>query len=372
MKLVAFGDSITYPSKDGISAHTIGNLLALSKSSEFNITLVVCTRGEHLLPNMPFSIVNLPPDKYYNSAVISELLDTLSPDILQTYSSYYARLALFDYASEKKIPTIVEHHDVDTEHMAVYGKDGVNKWQQQALQRASLNRTLSDTDAVRLKNLAPESVEKIVNIPTILADTPNKVSALPSGSNEGVLFVGNCSYPPNRAAAQFIIDQIAPHMPHVPFFIIGRNSETLKTSTRNVRVLGFVDDISNIAQKCRVGIAPLANGSGLKIKVLTYLNQGLPVVGTPISFAGFRKSKYLHRTTLENFLPALRDAYASHSIINRNDVLSYYDKTYASEGSIKQLHDLYFSITFNELLTPDNVQPVSLDASYIPMLNEKR
>lgn len=37
--IIAFGDSISFPSKDGISAHTIGNLLVLAQDPDLNVIL---------------------------------------------------------------------------------------------------------------------------------------------------------------------------------------------------------------------------------------------------------------------------------------------------------------------------------------------
>lgn len=121
---------------------------------------------------MPFQIINIPPNYYYSGESVRKLLNSLSADVLQTYSSYYARLILFDYASPKKIPTVVEHHDIDVEHMNVYEKHGVNRWQKESLERASLSRILSEADAIKLKSLAPKAANKMVTIPTILPEKP--------------------------------------------------------------------------------------------------------------------------------------------------------------------------------------------------------
>ena len=370
-KIVAFGDSITYPAKDGVSAHTIGNLVALS-GADFDITLIVCLRDNVTLPSMPFRIIYVPPEKYYNNVIIGSLLDSLEPDILQTYSSYYARLVVFDYASGKRIPTIVEHHDVDTEHMAVYRKRGIDKWQREALQRASLSRTLSSADAKKLKRLMPRFADKIHNVPSILTHEPTVETGTSTTNSSGILFVGNCSYPPNRAAAQFIIDNIAPHMSEVPFYIAGRSSESLRIHSENVHALGFVDKISDVAQDCRIGIAPLSDGSGLKLKILTYLSHGLPVVGTEVAFAGFEDRRYLYKTTIDNFLTALLSVYDNYDGTDKVTIAQHYDTMYATDRSAEYLQNLYRSVKFSETLTPENTMPVPLDEEYIPLLNEKR
>ena len=53
----------------------------------------------------------------------------------------------------------------------------------------------------------------------------------------------------------------------------------------NVRLLGYVDDISDLYSRCRVAISPI-DGTGLKIKVIEALAAGKPVFGSRHTIAG--------------------------------------------------------------------------------------
>ena len=56
-------------------------------------------------------------------------------------------------------------------------------------------------------------------------------------------------------------------------------------STPNVRLLGYVDDTSDLYSRCRVAISPI-DGTGLKIKVIEALAAGKPVFGSRHTIAG--------------------------------------------------------------------------------------
>jgi glycosyltransferase involved in cell wall biosynthesis len=53
-----------------------------------------------------------------------------------------------------------------------------------------------------------------------------------------------------------------------------------------VAELGFVEELSAVLAAADVGICPLRNGSGTKLKVMDYLAAGLPVVTTTVGAAG--------------------------------------------------------------------------------------
>lgn len=375
-RVVAFGDSISYPPKDGISAHTIGVLWALSLSGRFDITLIVCQRSDEHLPKLireRITVIELAPNDYYDVNVVSLHLKSILPDVVQTYSSYYARLVIFPYASRNRVPVVVEHHDIDVEHLSNYSVAGTPRWQIEATERASLNRTLSSSDASKLRAMVPHCDEKIINMPTMILPEPlDMVTNLSAEECSDVLFVGNCSYPPNLQAAEYIIGQLAPLFPRKVFHIVGRNSDMLQTPHSNVHTYGFIESLSEIARKCRIGIAPLSSGSGLKIKVLTYLSLGLVVVGTKKAFAGFEPSSYLIPTSLSAFANTINGVFSQQNPPDKSVVVDYFNSTYHNNRDVDGLCNLYENIQYKEHLTDTNSTTVVADSRFIPFLSESR
>jgi glycosyltransferase involved in cell wall biosynthesis len=54
----------------------------------------------------------------------------------------------------------------------------------------------------------------------------------------------------------------------------------------NIIVYGFVQNLADIFGKCRLSVAPLRYGAGVKGKVVTSLSYGVPCVATPIAAEG--------------------------------------------------------------------------------------
>jgi glycosyltransferase involved in cell wall biosynthesis len=80
-------------------------------------------------------------------------------------------------------------------------------------------------------------------------------------------------------------------MPQSRLTIIGKNPpqhiQALDES-RDVDVLGFVDDLSPYLAETAVFIVPLLAGGGMRVKILDAWSWGLPIVSTSIGAEGIR------------------------------------------------------------------------------------
>ncbi len=144
----------------------------------------------------------------------------------------------------------------------------------------------SDREAERFERLyrwRPHVVPTAVAPPPLIAD--------PVGAEAAVGWVGDGRYQPNvEGLVRFVREAWAP---------LGAEGATLLVAGRDppadvqaladltgVRVLGFVEDISAILARSAVGVVPLWAGAGIKMKTLTMMAAGLPVVGTDVGFEG--------------------------------------------------------------------------------------
>ena len=134
----------------------------------------------------------------------------------------------------------------------------------------------------------PTPVQIIPTIHALLPDPP------PFAARTGIVFVGGYRHSPNLDAVYYFMREILPKLrlllPDAPIAIAGSHPPPeLAECARNdahVSVLGFVPDHRVLLASCRVGIAPLRFGAGMKGKIGDYLACGLPCVTTPIGAEG--------------------------------------------------------------------------------------
>jgi glycosyltransferase involved in cell wall biosynthesis len=121
------------------------------------------------------------------------------------------------------------------------------------------------------------------------------VWAPPAAGPGEFLFVGSFQHRPNRLAATELVDRVwpalRPRLPGAVLLLAGRGSRRFLAGTDaaaagDIRALGFVDDLTDLFRRCRLFLAPLPEGGGIKIKILEAMARGIPVVTTPVGAEG--------------------------------------------------------------------------------------
>ena len=124
-----------------------------------------------------------------------------------------------------------------------------------------------------------------------------------------VLFVGNYNFVPNREAAMYISQDLAPSLSEAEFLLVGADPPTQALRGRNVVTTGYVKSLHTILEETAVCIAPLRHGSGTRLKILTYLAAGKAVVATTKACEGLEGRDNVHlliRDDVEGFVSAIR------------------------------------------------------------------
>ena len=111
-------------------------------------------------------------------------------------------------------------------------------------------------------------------------------------ARKDLVFVGGFQHPPNVDAVEWFVREVfgavRTQLPEVRFHVIGsRVPESIRAlADAQVIVHGFVEDIMPFMDGCRISVAPLRYGAGVKGKVNMAMSCGLPVVATPIAVEG--------------------------------------------------------------------------------------
>ena len=106
------------------------------------------------------------------------------------------------------------------------------------------------------------------------------------------LFIGSFSHPPNTDAVLWFCRDILPLIlaqePEIIFFVIGADPpmEIRDLASPSLRILGHIPNVTPYFEGCRLSVAPLRYGAGVKGKINQSLAHGLPVVGTSQAVEG--------------------------------------------------------------------------------------
>lgn len=142
-------------------------------------------------------------------------------------------------------------------------------------------------------------------------------------ARDGLLFIGNFNHRPNKDAVHFFVKEIFPlvqkRIEQVKLYLVGSNmpEEITAYNSEQIAVLGYVPDVDPLFHKCRVFVAPLRYGAGMKGKVGQALSYGLPVVTTTIGAEGIGL-KHGHTAMIANepeeFAEAVCQVYSDQAL----------------------------------------------------------
>jgi len=211
-------------------------------------------------------------------------------------ASQYVSLVRANAPKAKLVFDTVDLHYLREQRAAELAKD------------ETLARTAAQTREAELKlvrdcdlTLVVSPVEKELlekELPGAKVAILSNVHAVPGrrrgyAEREGLMFVGGYQHPPNVDAATWFAREIFPlvrrELPDVVLHLIGSKA------TNEVKALGelpgvvfegYVEDIEPFLDGCRVAVAPLRYGAGVKGKVNMSMSYGQPVVATPMAVEG--------------------------------------------------------------------------------------
>lgn len=118
--------------------------------------------------------------------------------------------------------------------------------------------------------------------------------APPFESRSGIAFLGGYGHHPNVEAAEYFVREVMPllrkRLPGVEFRLYGSampdKLRALLEDEPDVATPGWVPSVDTVYNGCRVFVAPLMSGAGIKGKVIGAMAHGVPCVLSPMAAEG--------------------------------------------------------------------------------------
>jgi glycosyltransferase involved in cell wall biosynthesis len=225
------------------------------------------------------------------------------------------------------VPVIWDTNELETLHYSRLKRTLQNRlrlfvWRQ--IERWAVGWTdliiaISDIEAGWWSRLFPRSTDK-------LAVVRHHVPAKPVDPRDGrrtlerlcgrplngavLLFVGSLTAKHNVAAADWLLDELAPQLPDSSFLVLaGPGTDRLRShpfADERVSCVGAVADIDSVIAGADVCLAPLEAGAGVKTKILHYLAHGKVVLATPIAMEGLEGAPGVQVAPLGDFAELVR------------------------------------------------------------------
>jgi glycosyltransferase involved in cell wall biosynthesis len=223
----------------------------------------------------------------------------------------------------------------------------------QMMSEADATIILSEAEIELVRNEYPKV--NAVHIP-ILREIPGRNNDF--SSRKDIVFIGGFLHLPNVDAIKFFIAEIWPYVyqknKSINLLIIGSNAPeeivALGDECNNIQFIGHVENLDEYFNKCRVSIAPLRFGAGIKGKIVTSGSYGVPCVVSKIASEGMGLTPdedVLVGEDPEDFANKLLDVYTDPvkwERISRN-LLSKIEENYSYNSVKRKISDLFFALS---------------------------
>ena len=305
-------------------------------------------------------------------------------DFVFLYRVHTARLNLpliKKYAPQAKIVfDTVDLHYLREERKAELSKDEANIKAAKYTKHAEFEMMRAADATIVLSRAEQEIVHKedssinVFNIPLLL-DIPG--CNTPFAKRHDIVFIGGFLHQPNIDAIKYFVNDIWPSvrakLPDANLLVIGSSAPedicALGEHDKRIKVIGYVESLDTFFNQCRLAIAPLRYGAGIKGKIGTSASYGVPCVATELAAEGMGLVdgvEILIADGAEQFAEKLVDLYNNENLWNQisNGSLDFVQRNYSYTTGKAHLQQLLDS------LLDDSEKRDMLDVTEIKSLKE--
>jgi len=163
----------------------------------------------------------------------------------------------------------------------------------------------------------------------------------PFENRKNIIFVGGFQHHPNIDAVHYFVNSIWPLLREkiagLKFYIIGSNvTEEIKKldGKDDISVIGYVEDLSDYFNSCKIMVSSLRYGAGIKGKIGRSLGYGVPCVATSMSVEGMsleNGENIIVEDNEERFANAVKEVYSNKELWNKisQNGLRYFENNYS-------------------------------------------
>lgn len=299
MKICKFVEGSFIPSMDGASTRFRLVAKHLQKNG-IEVVIIHCYRGWSNLRQIQaqsFKTYAIPEKCYYNAEwLLSKIIYKEKPDIIEIDDVESINSVGLKIHRQTKIPIVFDAQfvssmllrELGTPFKRIVEKERLERRLKDIISGAICFTELDKLDLFRLTHIPKEKIQVIP-----LAVDPDEIKPQKiNKTSRNILFLANMYYEPNSRAVDLIANVIAPvilkKFPHLKFKFVGDCPKDLKNKYESSSIIftGRIPDINNVFKDVRLCIAPIKEGGGMRVKVLTYMAVGLPVVSSSVGIAG--------------------------------------------------------------------------------------
>jgi len=285
-----------------------------------------------LLDSLLFSEYPFVVRKYLDEKIVSSLLSFYDSFDLVHFDILH--MCVYLHFSRFSVPLIVTEHNIEFLRLKRLARISKNPFLKLFLFREAKKLENFETNILNLVDViivvsdTDKEILRSKGIDKPIFVVPNGVclNRIPFGKpnkEKNLLWFGSLTDPYNKDAVFFFLEKVWPLVqkkwPEARFIITGfQNTKILKKfRSSSIIIYDHVEDLTKIVEKARIFVAPIRAGSGTKLKILTAMAYGLPVITTDIGIEGISAIPDVHfcqANSYQDFLVAIEKLFHDYEL----------------------------------------------------------
>lgn len=180
-----------------------------------------------------------------------------------------------------------------------------------------------------------------------------------------IAFLGGFNHSPNVEAMVWFIERVWPdlleQLPEAQLRIYGsaipQSIKDLAAAKARIQVHGWISDVASVYSTCRVFIAPLQSGAGIKGKVIGALAHGVPSVLSDIAVEGIGVCDEIHAfvaSSPDEWVNRIMMLYTDQALWEQmsQHALSFAKRHYSLDNAIVEMKAALSTVGIEPILEP--------------------
>jgi GT2 family glycosyltransferase/SAM-dependent methyltransferase len=266
----------------------------------------------------------------------------------------YSKAKIFYYGHDLHFLRIQREYALSKDEEKLQLSEKLKETELSLMKKSDVVYYFSTVEANILKEIDPSINCKVIPINIF----PKRELQVYNSARKDMIFVGGLGHTPNVDGIIWFTDKIMPlirnAIPGIVLYIIGSNTpdEVKKIKRNDIKILGYLDDDTLVEyyKKCRVCVAPLRYGAGVKGKVLEAMYNQIPLITTTIGAEGLPDIEdcIIIEDSPELFAEKLVNIYKDDNLLKDLAEKSYhYIMEHFTVDSVKKIISEDFDIDIN-------------------------
>jgi glycosyltransferase involved in cell wall biosynthesis len=244
-------------------------------------------------------------------------LDTLQQEPFDAVILHHVFMA--QYREQFDAPAILEEHNIESDifkqhaqlpHLSPEERTFrqtrwmlLRRYETAQWSRFPRITAVSPQNAAEIRRRSPKSFITVIENGLDVS----RIQMLPPSASRTLLFMGSLDFYPNIDAALYLANTILPLIwaqdPGIRLILAGRRPPNMLcdlAADPRIEVIADPPDMTAIARRGSIALAPLRIGSGTRIKILEAFALGIPVVTTSLGCEGLDVTDEKHLLVRDN------------------------------------------------------------------------